>query len=95
MVEGVPAVTRRTRVLNRSSVDIRLDWRTFNVSADDRQLVDLLVIYGDPFPLRDSAGNEIIVQCDNGESFTEDALYKHLPADERLVSLPIYQERVY
>jgi len=83
----MPAVTRRTRVLNRSPVDIRLDWQIFNVSADDKQLLDLLVIYGNPFPLRDSAGNEIILQCDNGESFTEDELYKRLPADDGLVAL--------
>lgn len=84
VVDGTPAVTRRTRVLNRSPVDIRVDWQTFNVSADDRQLLDLLVIYGNPFPLKDKNGNEIILQCDTGESLTEDA-FKQLSVDEAAV----------
>jgi len=83
VVEGTPAVTRRTRILNRSPVDIRIDWRTFNID-DDEQLLDLLVLYGNPFPPKDKNGNEIILRFDDGLSLTEDQ-YKELPVDEAAI----------
>ena len=85
VVEGTKPVTRRTRILNRSPVNIRIDWQTFNVSADDLQLVDLIVIYGDPFPLKDKKGKEIILPCDSGENLTEDT-YKKLQVDEEAIA---------
>jgi len=53
-------------------VDIRVDWQTFNVRADDRQLLDLLVTYGRAFPPKDRSGREIVVERDDGTSLTED-----------------------
>ena len=53
-------------------MDIRVDWQTFNVHADDRQLLDLLVTYGRAFPPKDRSGREIVVERDDGTSLTED-----------------------
>uniref|UniRef100_A0A8D0DPN9 DLEC1 cilia and flagella associated protein n=1 Tax=Salvator merianae TaxID=96440 RepID=A0A8D0DPN9_SALMN len=39
--------------------DIRMDWESYNQDKDDDKLVDLLVFYGAPFPLKDLDGNEI------------------------------------
>jgi len=85
VVEGTKPVTRRTRILNRSPVKIRIDWQTFNVVANDSQLVDLIVIYGDPFPLKDKKGKEIILPCATGEHLTEDT-YKKLSVDEEAIA---------
>lgn len=37
-----------------------MDWETYNVDPDDRQLVDVVVKYGDAFPLKDADGNEVL-----------------------------------
>lgn len=42
------------------NTDIRLDWQLFNVTPNDTQLIDFVVNYGEPFPLRDAHGNEIV-----------------------------------
>ena len=80
-VEGTKAVTRRTRILNESPLDIRIDWQMFNVSPDDEQLLDLVVVYGDPFPLKDENGKEIIVHSALSGHLTEDK-YKRMPVDQ-------------
>jgi len=81
VIEGSNAVVRRTKLRNMSPVDIRIDWQTFNVSADDHQLLDLLVVYGSPFPLKDKNGKEIIAHCDVDGDLTEDK-YSQLSVDE-------------
>ncbi len=40
--------------------DIRIDWETYNVDPNDRKLVDLVVAYGDAFPLKDADGSEVL-----------------------------------
>ncbi|KAL7976456.1 hypothetical protein Chor_008405 [Crotalus horridus] len=40
---------------------IRMDWESYNQDKDDDKLIDLLVFYGAPFPIKDSDGNEINV----------------------------------
>jgi len=40
--------------------DIRLDWETYTPEDRDDRLVELLVYYGPPFPLRDQAGNDFL-----------------------------------
>jgi len=40
-------------------LDIRLDWSTYNKDADDDQILDMLVFYGQPFPIFDSNGQEL------------------------------------
>lgn len=37
-----------------------MDWETYNVDPNDRQLVDVVVTYGDAFPLKDADGNEVL-----------------------------------
>ncbi|NXW83647.1 DLEC1 protein, partial [Alopecoenas beccarii] len=55
--EGRP-VFRRVRLNNPTPFDIRLDWQTYNEDKDDKKLVDLLLFFGDPFPLKDTDENE-------------------------------------
>ena len=40
--------------------DIRMDWKAYNYQEDTEKLVDLIVAYGRPFPLRDANGIEVI-----------------------------------
>ncbi|XP_025740109.2 deleted in lung and esophageal cancer protein 1 isoform X7 [Callorhinus ursinus] len=40
--------------------DIRLDWETYTPEDREDRLVELLVYYGPPFPLRDQAGNDLL-----------------------------------
>lgn len=40
--------------------DIRLDWETYALEEREDQLLELLVFYGPPFPLRDKDGNEVL-----------------------------------
>ena len=40
--------------------DIRLDWETYTPEDREDRLVELLVFYGPPFPLRDQAGNDLL-----------------------------------
>lgn len=43
-----------------SAPDIRLDWETYVPEAREDRLLELLVSYGPPFPLRDQAGNGLL-----------------------------------
>jgi hypothetical protein len=40
--------------------DIRMDWESYNVDQEDRKLLDVVVAYGDAFPLKDADGNEVV-----------------------------------
>uniref|UniRef100_A0A8C9KAK4 DLEC1 cilia and flagella associated protein n=1 Tax=Panthera tigris altaica TaxID=74533 RepID=A0A8C9KAK4_PANTA len=53
-------VTRVLRLNNSSPCDIRLDWETYTPEDREDRLVELLVFYGPPFPLRDQAGNDLL-----------------------------------
>ncbi|XP_006869246.1 PREDICTED: deleted in lung and esophageal cancer protein 1 [Chrysochloris asiatica] len=59
-LSGGDTVTRVLRLNNSSPCDIRLDWETYSPEDREEQLVELLVFYGPPFPLRDQAGNELM-----------------------------------
>ncbi|XP_076985910.1 deleted in lung and esophageal cancer protein 1-like isoform X3 [Tamandua tetradactyla] len=59
-LSGGDTVTRVLRLNNSSPCDIRLDWETYAPEDRADQLVELLVFYGPPFPLRDQAGNELV-----------------------------------
>lgn len=52
--------------------DIRIDWKTYVPEDKEDRLLELLVFYGPPFPLRDQAGNELfypeISEADSPES---------------------------
>lgn len=38
-------------------LDIRLDWETYNIIPNDRKLVDMVMSYGESFPLKDADDN--------------------------------------
>ncbi|XP_062841946.1 deleted in lung and esophageal cancer protein 1 isoform X2 [Trichomycterus rosablanca] len=59
-VSGGDTVSRSLRLNNTSPCDIRMDWLTYNKESEDSKLIDLMVAYGDPFPLKDTDGNEIV-----------------------------------
>ncbi|RDD40948.1 Deleted in lung and esophageal cancer protein 1 [Trichoplax sp. H2] len=50
-ISASPPVSRTLRINNSSPLDIRLDWKTFNLIKGDQQVVDLLIHYGQPLPL--------------------------------------------
>ncbi|GAA6215002.1 deleted in lung and esophageal cancer protein 1 [Lates japonicus] len=59
-VSGGDTVSRSLRINNPTMFDIRMDWETYNVDQDDRKLVDMVVAYGDAFPVKDADGNEVM-----------------------------------
>ncbi|XP_032503469.1 deleted in lung and esophageal cancer protein 1 isoform X3 [Phocoena sinus] len=59
-VSGGDTVTRILRLSNSSPCDIRLDWETYAPEAREDRLLELLVSYGPPFPLRDQARNGLL-----------------------------------
>ncbi|XP_034518131.1 deleted in lung and esophageal cancer protein 1 isoform X8 [Ailuropoda melanoleuca] len=59
-VSGGDTVTRVLRLNNSSPCDIRLDWETYTPEDREDRLVELLVFYGPPFPLRDQGGNDLL-----------------------------------
>ncbi|KAL8567948.1 hypothetical protein ACOMHN_029123 [Nucella lapillus] len=60
LVAGTAPVTRHVRINNTSPFDIRVDWKVYNQETEDEKLVDLIVAYGRPFPLRDTEGAEVL-----------------------------------
>ncbi|NXU16048.1 DLEC1 protein, partial [Pardalotus punctatus] len=67
-VSGGSPVLRKVRLNNPTPFDIRLDWEVYNVEPDSEKLVDLLVLFGDPFPPMDMAGNEAASSGSTSES---------------------------
>ncbi|XP_034145187.1 deleted in lung and esophageal cancer protein 1 [Esox lucius] len=59
-VSGGDTVSRSLRLNNSSPYDIRVDWENFTVDQHDRKLLDMVVSYGDVFPLKDTDGNELV-----------------------------------
>ncbi|NXC55181.1 DLEC1 protein, partial [Aleadryas rufinucha] len=67
-VSGGSPVLRRVRLNNPTPFDIRLDWEIYNQEPDDEKLVDLLVLFGDPFAPKDTAGREAASSGSTSES---------------------------
>ncbi|NXB92103.1 DLEC1 protein, partial [Vidua chalybeata] len=67
-VSGGSPVLRRVQLNNPSPFDIRLDLEVYNQEPDDEKLVDLLVLFEDPFPPVDMAGNEAASSGSTSES---------------------------
>uniref|UniRef100_A0A1B8YA02 Deleted in lung and esophageal cancer protein 1 n=1 Tax=Xenopus tropicalis TaxID=8364 RepID=A0A1B8YA02_XENTR len=61
-LSGGDTISRCLRINNPSPYDIRIDWETYNMEQSDPKLLDLVLLYGDPFPLKDIDGNEIYVK---------------------------------
>uniref|UniRef100_A0A8C3G8Z5 DLEC1 cilia and flagella associated protein n=2 Tax=Cyclopterus lumpus TaxID=8103 RepID=A0A8C3G8Z5_CYCLU len=59
-VSGGDTVSRSHRIHNPTMFDIRLDWETYNIDQNDHKLVDVVVAYGDTFPVKDADGNEVL-----------------------------------
>ncbi|XP_028825910.1 deleted in lung and esophageal cancer protein 1 isoform X2 [Denticeps clupeoides] len=59
-MSGGDTVSRSLRLNNTSPYDIRVDWETFNWDPLDRKLLDMVVACGEPFPLKDADGNEVV-----------------------------------
>ncbi|XP_034056329.1 deleted in lung and esophageal cancer protein 1 [Gymnodraco acuticeps] len=57
---GGDTVSRSLRINNPTMFDIRMDWETFNIDQNDGKLVDVVVAYGEAFPLKDADGNELL-----------------------------------
>uniref|UniRef100_UPI00398F6025 deleted in lung and esophageal cancer protein 1 isoform X2 n=1 Tax=Pristiophorus japonicus TaxID=55135 RepID=UPI00398F6025 len=72
-ISGGDTVSRSLRLINTGPCDIRLDWETYNQEKDDMQLVDLVISYGQPFPLKDESGNDFI-ETSNPPSESEHGL---------------------
>ncbi|XP_072234940.1 deleted in lung and esophageal cancer protein 1 [Leuresthes tenuis] len=58
-ISGGDTVSRSLRINNPTMIDIRVDWETYNKDQNDCKLVDVVVAYGDAFPLKDADGNEV------------------------------------
>ncbi|XP_036370399.1 deleted in lung and esophageal cancer protein 1-like [Octopus sinensis] len=59
-IAGMKPVCRNVKIYNNSVFDIRIDWRVYNFCEDDQQIIDLNLFYGDPFPLLEPNGKEIV-----------------------------------
>ncbi|XP_038584685.1 deleted in lung and esophageal cancer protein 1 [Micropterus salmoides] len=59
-VSGGDTVSRLLRINNPTMFDIRIDWETYNVDPNDHKLVDVVVAYGDAFPVKDADGNKVL-----------------------------------
>ncbi|NXF86071.1 DLEC1 protein, partial [Eubucco bourcierii] len=67
-ISGASPVFRRIQLNNPTPFDIRLDWQIYNQEQDDKKLVDLLMFFGDPFPLQDMDENETASTGSTSES---------------------------
>uniref|UniRef100_A0A4X2LHU3 DLEC1 cilia and flagella associated protein n=2 Tax=Vombatus ursinus TaxID=29139 RepID=A0A4X2LHU3_VOMUR len=70
-ISGGDTVSRTLRLNNSSPYDIRIDWETYSPEENEDKLLDFLVVYGTPFPLRDAAG----VEMDSKEEPTSDSSF--------------------
>lgn len=59
-----------------------MDWLTYNKEAEDKKLVDLIVAYGEPFPLKDADGNEVAGGLDSSVVFQPPWGRRHTPSTE-------------
>ncbi|XP_039983101.1 deleted in lung and esophageal cancer protein 1 [Xiphias gladius] len=59
-VSGGDTVSRSLRINNPTMFDIRLDWETYNIDQNDSKLVDVVVAYGNAFPVKDADCNEVV-----------------------------------
>lgn len=50
-IQGCGAVTRKLKILNSSWLPIEIDWKCYLVEKSDAQLLDLNIIYEDPYEL--------------------------------------------
>ncbi|XP_036377314.1 deleted in lung and esophageal cancer protein 1 [Megalops cyprinoides] len=86
-VSGGDTVSRSLRLNNTSPYNIRMDWETYNQEKGDRKLVDLVVWYGEAFPLKDADGNEVLRgRLGSSQSATPSWDWSHTPCSSRTSS---------
>ncbi|KAJ0022899.1 hypothetical protein NQD34_015033 [Periophthalmus magnuspinnatus] len=66
-VSGGDTVSRSLRINNPTTFNIRLDWKTYNIDENDDMLVDLVVVYGEAFPVKEIDDNHFFYQASNAE----------------------------
>nr|KAF6420247.1 DLEC1 cilia and flagella associated protein [Molossus molossus] len=83
-VSGGDTVTRLLRLNNSSPCDIRLDWETYAPEEKEDRLLELLVFYGPPFPLRNQDGSELLCPetPESSSSLSSPSLSKELSSHE-------------
>uniref|UniRef100_A0A8B9IRW2 DLEC1 cilia and flagella associated protein n=1 Tax=Amazona collaria TaxID=241587 RepID=A0A8B9IRW2_9PSIT len=86
-VSGGPPVFRRVQLNNPTPFDIRLDWEVYNQKQDDNKLVDLLMFFEDPFPLKNTDENEAGSIGSTSESEIVLKLDQSGPTVQKLVSV--------
>lgn len=59
-----------------------MDWVTYNLDVGDNKLIDLLVACGEPFPLKDADGNEVLGGLDSSVMFSPTWDDSHTPSRE-------------
>uniref|UniRef100_A0A8B9RPH8 Deleted in lung and esophageal cancer protein 1 Ig-like domain-containing protein n=1 Tax=Astyanax mexicanus TaxID=7994 RepID=A0A8B9RPH8_ASTMX len=79
-------VSRLLRLNNTSPYDIRMDWLTYNKESEDGKLIDLIVAYGEPFPLKDADGNEVVGGLEASMAFPPPWGQSHTPSTDRTSS---------
>ncbi|XP_072009945.1 deleted in lung and esophageal cancer protein 1 isoform X1 [Engystomops pustulosus] len=80
-VSGGDTVSRCLRINNPSPCDIRIDWETYNRDQDPSKLLDVVLLFGDPFPLKDIDGNEIVdSSLDMGDSDNSPMNWDKIPS---------------
>ncbi|OCT75446.1 deleted in lung and esophageal cancer protein 1 [Xenopus laevis] len=82
-LSGGDTISRCLRINNPSPCDIRIDWETYNIEQNDSKLLDLVLLYGDPFPLKDIDGNEIVVDDLDPETETSPVNWDMIPSSAR------------
>ncbi|KAM5280061.1 deleted in lung and esophageal cancer protein 1 [Ctenodactylus gundi] len=95
-VSGGDTVNRTLRLYNSSPCDIRLDWETYIPEDREDKLLELLVVYGPHFPLRDQAGNEILCSdsSENSSSLLSSSLSNMSESSHVIALLMSAHERV-
>ncbi|KAI8513172.1 Deleted in lung and esophageal cancer protein 1, partial [Branchiostoma belcheri] len=86
-VSGVAPIARTMRVNNPCPYAIRLDWQSYNHRQQDPQLLDLMVSYGQDFPLRDAHGDEIVPPEQAKVAMWQS--YNHRQQDPQLLDLMV------
>ncbi|XP_007555739.1 deleted in lung and esophageal cancer protein 1 [Poecilia formosa] len=59
-LSGGDTVSQLLRINNPTMFDIRVDWEIYNIEENDHKLIELVMTYGDHFPLKDDDGNELL-----------------------------------
>uniref|UniRef100_A0A3B3ZMW1 Uncharacterized protein n=1 Tax=Periophthalmus magnuspinnatus TaxID=409849 RepID=A0A3B3ZMW1_9GOBI len=93
-VSGGDTVSRSLRINNPTTFDIRLDWKTYNIDENDDMLVDLVVVYGEAFPVKeidDNVASNAEEEERVAEEDTESAMACSHPyhAEKNLISVRI------